>query len=281
MNRIFNKKSATGLKIKHAFLILLACFIIGLISTILTGKILEDTDFRTLINYMLSLGIPVFVAIKIYEKYADKYSLNISTKYLKLIPILMPLPILLQFGLTSHLVHLIPMPEYIKQMFYEMGNGYSWENFLLPLILAPVLEEILCRGIILKGLLNNCNPRKAIFVSSIIFGLLHFNPWQFIGAFGIGLINGWIFWKTKNILLAIAMHFANNFFFMLFGIYFGTAYLVDKPMRAVFGSPLNQTLAIVVSLLLLLAILFYLKQRFETSKTKHSFGNRDAKSIQK
>ncbi len=281
MERIFNRKYATGLTIKHAFLVLLVCFIIGLISTIFTGKILEDTDFRTLINYILSLGIPVFVAIKIYEKYADKYSLNISAKYLKLIPILMPLPILLQFGLTSHLVHLIPMPESIKQMFYEMGNSFSWENFLLLILLAPALEEILCRGIILKGLLNNYNPLKAIFVSSIIFGLLHFNPWQFIGAFGIGLINGWIFWKTKNILLPIAMHFANNFFFMFFGIYFGTAYLADKPMRAIFGSPLNQTLVIIASLLLFIIIIYFLNKKFERNGAKDNADYAGVKTIQK
>lgn len=44
----------------------------------------------------------------------------------------------------------------------------------------------------------------------MLFGLLHLNPWQFIAAFNLGLLAGWVFYRTKSIIPAIAVHFVNN-----------------------------------------------------------------------
>jgi membrane protease YdiL (CAAX protease family) len=255
-----------GLKIKHSFLILFLMVLITFLPHILLDAINVKKPYISFINYLISFCISVYLGIKVYERFADKFTIDISTKYLNLIPILIPIPILFQFGLTSHLVYLIPMPESIKQAFYELGNDYSWTTLFTIMILAPILEEVICRGIILKGLLKNYSPFIAILVSSTIFGIMHLNPWQFIGAFGIGLINGWVFWKTKNIIIPIVIHLSNNLFFTIFGIYFGTSYLVEKPMREVFGSLFNQIFSILVCLVLLGSILFYLKAKFQQSK---------------
>lgn len=259
-------KTNNGLKIKHAILILLTIILISVFSSILFKTLNLKQQYATFVNYIFTSSISVFAAIKIYKKFAGKYNLDISNKHLYLTPIIIPIPIILQFGITSHLVHLIPMPELVKKAFYELGNDYSWATLLTVIILAPVLEEIICRGIILKGLLNNYKPWNAILVSSAIFGIMHLNPWQFIGAFGIGLINGWVFWKTKNIILPILIHLTNNLFFTLFGIYFGTSYLVEKPMREVFGNYDNQILSIIICLIILGTILYFLNRKFKIQK---------------
>jgi len=255
-----------GLKIKHSFLILLLIILIAIFFSVIFKILNVDQSFSVFINYIFSFSLSLFVAIKIYEKYTEKYSLDISTKYLGILPFIIPLPLLLQFGLTSHIVYLIPMPESMKQVFYELANDYSYLTLITLIILAPILEEIICRGIILKGLLNKYSPIIAILVSSLIFGIMHLNPWQFIGAFGIGIINGWIYWKTKNIVLPIIIHFTNNLFFTIFGIYYGTSYLVEKPMREIFGNSVNQVFSIIISLVLLISILYYLNQKFRLSK---------------
>ena len=104
---------------------------------------------------------------------------------------------------------LMPIPEAIEEYFNNLikDDVFSVLNIV---IVAPVLEEVLCRGIILKGLLKNYSPDNAIGISAIFFGAIHLNPWQAIPAFVIGLFLGWIFYKTKSVLPGIIIHATVN-----------------------------------------------------------------------
>ena len=77
-------------------------------------------------------------------------------------------------------------------------------------VIAPIFEETLYRGILLKGLINKYSSKKAIFYSALIFGIAHLNIPQGINAFLLGLILGTVFYYTKSIYLCMVMHFANN-----------------------------------------------------------------------
>ena len=93
----------------------------------------------------------------------------------------------------------------------ESISDDTFTVFLLVSFFAPIIEEILFRGIIQKGLINKgVKPQTAIIVSALVFGLVHFNPWQFIGAFLLGLILGVVYFKTKSLLMPILLHFFNN-----------------------------------------------------------------------
>ena len=82
---------------------------------------------------------------------------------------------------------------------------------ITAVICAPIFEEIIFRGIIMKGLINKgIEPWKAIVFSSIIFGLVHGNPWQFVGAVLLGCVLGLVYYKTKSLLLPILLHGFNN-----------------------------------------------------------------------
>ena len=100
------------------------------------------------------------------------------------------------------------------QLFSEQMEAISDNAFMVFLLLrffAPIIEEIIFRGIIQKGMINNgVKPRNAILVSAFIFGIVHFNPWQFIGAFLLGIVLGVVYFKTKSLLMSIFLHFFNN-----------------------------------------------------------------------
>ena len=84
-------------------------------------------------------------------------------------------------------------------------------TIIMTVILAPILEEILFRGIIMKGMINNgTKPLLAIALSAFIFGVVHFNPWQFAGALLLGLVLGLVYYKTKSLLMSILLHAFNN-----------------------------------------------------------------------
>ncbi len=85
--------------------------------------------------------------------------------------------------------------------FTDLMNQLTDNPFVMivtAVIMAPIFEEIIFRGIIQKGMINNgVKPWKAIVFASIIFGLVHGNPWQFVGAVLLGCVLGLVYYKTN------------------------------------------------------------------------------------
>ena len=134
---------------------------------------------------------------------------------------LLLIPFTLSIGIiVGPLTTWIPMPDLVKQMAEEVFQD-NLPAFLRIAVLAPVCEEWLFRGIILKGLLIRNSPFKAIMWSSIIFGVFHLNPWQTVSAFFYGLAIGWIYLHTRSLRYCIFMHMANNavMFFLTIGLF--------------------------------------------------------------
>lgn len=76
-------------------------------------------------------------------------------------------------------------------------------------IVAPIAEEIVFRGLILK-VLSPYGVKNAILLSAILFGLMHKNIPQAIGAFAIGIVFAVVDTKANSILPSIIMHSLNN-----------------------------------------------------------------------
>jgi uncharacterized protein len=108
------------------------------------------------------------------------------------------------------IVNLIPMPDWLYRIFAQLLGEQSLSTFIMLCVAAPILEELIFRGIILQGFLKNYSPQKAIIWSSVLFGLVHLNPWQFIPAVLLGIFIGWIYWKSRSILPCIFIHFVAN-----------------------------------------------------------------------
>ena len=80
-------------------------------------------------------------------------------------------------------------------------------------ILAPLAEEFVFRGAILRTLLDMVSKKNhwvAIFISAAVFGLIHGNKAQFINALLMGLLLGWMYYRTKSLVPGILMHWVNN-----------------------------------------------------------------------
>lgn len=80
-------------------------------------------------------------------------------------------------------------------------------------IFVPVAEELVFRGAILRSLLGLFSEQMhwvAIVLSALIFGAIHMNLAQGIHAFVLGLLIGWMYYRTKSIIPGIALHWVNN-----------------------------------------------------------------------
>lgn len=107
-----------------------------------------------------------------------------------------------------------PMPEEMEKIMKALlENSPLWVTLLSVSVFAPLFEEWLCRGLVLRGLLHNkMHPASAIIISSVFFAVLHANLWQAIPAFILGALFGYAYYKTGSLKLTMAMHCANNTF---------------------------------------------------------------------
>ena len=100
--------------------------------------------------------------------------------------------------------------EMFTELMKQMTGGPFWSSFLVVAIFAPIFEEWLCRGMVLRGLLTKMKPVWAIVVSALFFAVIHANPWQALNAFLIGLVMGYVYYKTGSLILTMIIHFVNN-----------------------------------------------------------------------
>ena len=122
------------------------------------------------------------------------------------------------------------MSETFEQIMKAIFSNVNWIMIVTVALVAPIVEELLFRGVILDGLLKNYSPTKAILWSAVIFGVAHLNPYQFISAFIIGILMGWVYWRTGSLLLCIIIHFINNSFA------FVPSWFFDVPLDAMIST---------------------------------------------
>lgn len=122
--------------------------------------------------------------------------------------VVLPVVVLAQVMLRSGL-HYLHLPNWMANAFRQMEARPLLAFFMIG-VCAPVLEEVLFRGILLTGLLRNYRPWVAIGQSALLFGLFHMNPVQIVSAGIMGLLVGWLYYRTRSLLLCIVAHALNN-----------------------------------------------------------------------
>ncbi len=85
-----------------------------------------------------------------------------------------------------------------------------WATAIFIVVLGPIAEELLFRGLILRGFLSRYSVRKAILASAILFGVAHVNPFQIMTATALGVLFAWWRVKTGSLLPPLFGHALNN-----------------------------------------------------------------------
>ncbi|MBO9687557.1 MAG: CPBP family intramembrane metalloprotease [Mitsuaria chitosanitabida] len=123
--------------------------------------------------------------------------------------LLMPLIVLLDMTMMSALETLLPLSESERQTFGAMSTQ-TLPMALIVCVIAPVVEEMLFRGVLLRGFLARYPRGQAIGYSALFFGVAHLNLYQFCLAFLLGLLLGLIYERGRSLLPCMALHAAFN-----------------------------------------------------------------------
>lgn len=154
------------------------------------------------------------------------------------------------------------MPELpnLAEQEFDMILQNRW-GYLSVGLLAPLSEELVLRGAVLRSLLHSpkLSPWAAIAISAVFFALIHFNPAQMPHAFAIGLLLGWMYYRTDSILPGVAFHWVNNTIaYVMYNLY------PNPQMKLIDlfgGSQRHVGAAVVFSLLILLPAIYQLHLR--------------------
>lgn len=117
-------------------------------------------------------------------------------------------------GLTGHI------PE--NNIDTTISSTPIWLIIVLMVIVAPVVEELIFRKIVIDRL-SVFGDRTAIIFSGVAFGLVHANLYQFFYAAFLGIILGYVYTRTRDIKYSILLHMLINFFGSVVALYVSEA----------------------------------------------------------
>ncbi len=104
---------------------------------------------------------------------------------------------------------LMPLPDNSSELMGQVMDN-RW-GYLAICIFAPLVEEVVFRGAILRTLLGGMKYHwVAIALSALLFAVAHVNPAQIPHAFCIGLLLGWMYYRTRSVIPGIMLHWTNN-----------------------------------------------------------------------
>lgn len=204
-----------------------------------------DYLYNPIKKIILNAGSTLFILIYGFKKSEARLSAVFPLKRFN--PLVL-IPIITFFWGAHNLLDVVnsaidkvlPAPPWFWELFsriFESDYGW-WGAFLKVAVIAPIIEELIFRGLILQGLRRNYNAVTAVLVSALMFSLFHLNPWQMPATFVLGVLLGWLMIRTNSILLAILGHSLNNFMVLITVTYWEqisahAIYLMEKKEKLI------------------------------------------------
>ena len=171
------------------------------------------------------------------------------------------------------------LPNIVEEEMSAIMNARG--GYFIIAILVPFVEELVFRGAILRALLNRTGEKEGqeiqetvakkdrhwlmITISALFFALVHMNPAQMPHAFLIGLLLGWMYYRTGSIVPGVVFHCMNNTIsYILFKLYPDS----DTKLIDILGSQRNVAAAVMFSLFILLPAIYQLHIWMKRPKTR-------------
>jgi len=243
---------------------ILSMLVFSPVNIVLNNVLGKEISF--LLYYLLAMGVPFVIAHLLRKKRTGISEYNLTLSSVKIMALVSISTIAIQTGIISPIVNSLPMPEFMKQIFLEFANLNGVFVFVAIVIAAPVIEELVFRGIILNGLLQKYSPVKSIIISSFLFGIVHLNPWQFVSALIIGIFSGWVYYRTRKLSLSILIHLVNNLVAFV-GMYFMDAEtMMNESLTELYGGITNLILITIGAIAVSIIGIFLLRKEFNSLK---------------
>jgi membrane protease YdiL (CAAX protease family) len=142
-------------------------------------------------------------------------------------------PVLVVFALALNviidvllgLLQQLPALKHTFDVYDQLAGFITGGSFTLSLlavgIVGPIFEELLFRGLIFGELRKISTVRLALVIQALLFGIYHMNTVQGTYAFVIGLLLGYVYYRSNSIWAPIIMHISINSSSVVLGQFVG------------------------------------------------------------
>jgi membrane protease YdiL (CAAX protease family) len=124
----------------------------------------------------------------------------------------------LAYSLGAATVFWYPVAKYLPEVHEELQNiyleGSTLGFFILAVIVAPIVEEVVFRGLLFSRMTEKWGMNRGVIISSFVFCIVHFdlNP---IGRLVLGIIACVLYVRTRTLVVPMVFHALNNFIVFL------------------------------------------------------------------
>lgn len=217
-----NETVFESIKIRNLILWMVIFFVIMCLFYVATTNLLAGAEWDVVAGFLFYIVISCWIIRNFnhvhlnYEKFIGHVPYDYN--WLFLFTIILAV-IILSLGLgelsryiistidPTLLSHIPSTSTFYTSKETPLAPFLNFMDFLIAVIMAPIVEEFLFRGVMLHRFTIKWGIKWAILGSSIIFGLLHKD---FIGAFIFAVVMCILYIKTSSILVPIVAHMINN-----------------------------------------------------------------------
>lgn len=196
--------------------------------SLLLGKLdlVSDPFLHYLSLFWATIGVNVLILLFVLAYFQRKYKLDWEVlgfyrkrvashiglgllTYLAFVPVFFGLIFL--SAIVCSLFGIEPKPHVLIDILKKEDSLFVLGGLaVFASIIGPIVEEILFRGILFPAVKKKWGTRVGLISTSLFFALIHFNLFQFIPIFGLGLILTFLYEKTGNLVPSITLHAMNN-----------------------------------------------------------------------
>ncbi|WP_086756481.1 CPBP family intramembrane glutamic endopeptidase [Nostoc sp. 106C] len=182
-----------------------------------------NAQIVTLILYILIFGFLCLWSLEDFDRFGIdmKYVVGRVPNRHKWLPMVGLVLLIILFSLSAYLVSFyllsLAAPTFVESVMRQVATSpsarttsppfYNLLAAIVYIVVAPITEEFLFRGIILQRWASKWGIQTALVVSGLLFGILHANV---LGLTLFGIIMGVLYIKTRTLIVPIACHAFNN-----------------------------------------------------------------------
>lgn len=276
-NFVVDKKLSVLDAFKALFFVIIIMIAMSVILDFILGQVADyqDVDIKVVQNSMLGVVLTYtlsalsfiifFFVFNKCVKVKNKFAISDGQK-ISLLPvsIAMVLAIICIFLFTpfvyllEHLFGISPKDIPLKE---EMSGslGFFGLGVLIFALLPAIGEELVFRGIILRGLSSRFNGFVSIFITSLVFTLVHGSIDQTIYQFIVAVLLGYLAYVGGSLVYSIILHFLNNLLLVLFSCFDIVGYLSERPYYYNIFSMIFPIMLALLGLFLVAVLMWVLK----------------------
>ena len=171
------------------------------------------------------------------------------------------------FPLLKKLMDLLDqMDKLLEKTYSNLLKSHSFFEgsfvVFLTAVVPAICEETLFRGFVQRSLEIKFRPYISIFITSLFFGLYHFNPYGLIALIALGFYFGFAAYKSNSIVVSMALHFTNNLLAVLAFLFFGSEDLISSSVKNN-DAFISSLISFVIFAILFSIFIFYVTKNYD------------------